>query len=503
MNNKKFANQVTILILVNLLVKLVWIFFIERKVQLNVGFQNFGMYYSIFTFTLILGVINDPGLNNYLIQYLPKDKTDTKHISELFFLKTFLAALYVVSGITVGLLLGFNDYNLLGLLLLYQILYSFLNYFRGFLKGHQMLKAEIFFSVLDKSLLILAFLPILYFNNGFLWTISFYITAQIIAITLALILCVYILYRNRIYWVGGNMNSEKTNHESTAYTRLPAGGGELLFWKKKITILNKIAPFAFFAFLVLAYNKIDTVMLVKMLPNGAMQTGIYVAAYRFLDAASMFPILFATLFYPVLCKLITNKTPFVELINSSITVLIPITTIIAMTSWFYRSNLMELLYAQESSEQLSLIFGILMFSLPLIAVYYVFSTFFTANNNLKLLNLVSAGGLAVNIGLNILLIPIYQALGAAISSVASFFIVGLAYIILYHIHFKHPFNKVTWLKLIAFTVLMIVLGYCTSYLGFTNWLFSMAVYVLLVLTIAFLFKFFRLKSIQPIIDSKL
>lgn len=477
MDNKKFASRVTLLVLVNLLVKLVWIFFIERKVQLNVGFQDFGLYYSIFSFTLILGVINDPGLNNYLIQYLSKGKTHAQPVAELFHLKTFLAGIYIVIGFLVGLMLGYKNYDLLGLLLIYQILYSFLNYLRSFLKSYQLLNAEIVVSVLDKSLFIIAFLPVLYFNSSFSWTINFYITTQLVALSISLLMCGYYLRIHKI-------------------SILPKAKIKFNF-----SVIKKIAPFAVFAFLVLAYNKIDTVMLAKMLPDGNMQTGIYVAAYRFLDATSMLPILFATLFYPIVCKIISNGVKVNEAVKNSLSVLIPLTIIISIGSWFYRLQIMTLFYHQNNSEQLSLIFGVLMLSLPLIVVYYVFSTVFTANNNLKLLNLISAGGLVINIGLNILLIPLYQALGAAISSLASFCLIGLAYAIFYHLHFKSTFQLLLWLKILFFVLLLVFLAYLIGFV-IKNWILGFTLFVFGSLILASLSQFFRLKSIKDIISLK-
>lgn len=478
MDNQKFAGRVTLLVLVNLLVKLVWILFIERKVQTSVGFQSFGLYYSVFNFTLILGVINDPGLNNYLIQYLSKEKKRPQYISDLFSVKIILAVLYTIITLISAWLLGLTDENLLGLLVIYQILFSFLNYLRGFLKGNQLLKAEIFLSVLDKCLIIVALLPILYLNTGFKWTIQFYILAQMLALLIAIAWCFYYLYLKKI-------------------SILPSKKIRLNF-----SIIQRIAPFALFAFLVLAYNKIDTVMLVKMLPNGDMESGIYVAAYRFLDAASMLPILFATLFYPVLCKLIGEDSKVERLMNDSVFTLIPTTLIIAMVSWFYRNELMELLYPENSSQKLSIIFGVLMFCLPLVVIYYVYSTYFTANNNLKLLNLVSAGGLITNIALNTVLIPTYQALGAAFSSFISFLLVGLTYLLLYHQQFKKPFRHLLWFKLLLFIGFLIVLGYLTPY-AFDNWMLSIAIYTLMSTAIAMCLGFFKLSHLRTAIVQKL
>jgi O-antigen/teichoic acid export membrane protein len=477
MNNNKFASQVTFFILINLLVKLIWIFYIERKVQLNVGFENFGFYYSILNFTLILSVINDPGLNNYLVQYLSKEKPTEQHVSALFYLKIFLAVLYLLLTLFISFLLGFNDYQLLGLLILYQILFAFLNYCRGFLKGHQLLKTEILFSVFDKIILIIAFVPILYFKNNFNWTVNFYVIGQIIGVLITLTFCIYYLYKkNIVVFVPGRISFN-------------------------FSFIKKILPFAFFAFLVLAYNKIDTVMLARMLPNGNLETGTYAAAYRFLDAGTMLPILFATLFYPVVCKLIADKNKVDELIKNSLSVLLSIAIIIAMTSWFFRTNLMQLFYAQNFSEKLSFIFGVLMFSLPLIVIYYVFSTFFTANNNLKLLNLISAGGLVVNIGLNILLIPIYQSLGAAVSSLASFSIIGCSYIAVYYINFKRSFSFVLWLKILAFVILLVALGNLLKPMAI-NWMLGLVIYIALATVLAGLFDFFSIKTSKSIIGLK-
>lgn len=484
MDNKKFTSQVTALILVNLMVKLIWIFFIERKVQISVGFESFGLYYSMFSVTLILGVINDPGLNNYLVQFLNRDKNNFTVRSQLFYVKTLLTGLYLFSTLVVAVSLGFDDYKLLLLLILYQILFSFLNYFRSFLKGYYLFKAEIFFSVLDKALVIVALLPILYFGNSFSWTVTFYLTAQLLAITLALIICIYYLYKKQIFVLGKQKDSFKLSD-----------------WQAVKHTLKQLAPFAVFAFLVLAYNKIDTVMLAKMLPNGNLQTGTYVGAYRFLDAASMLPILFATLLYPLLYKIAPDATKVGALLNNSLAALGPITITIAMASWFYRNALMAQLYGQNSSLELSLIFGLLMFSLPAVTIYYVFSSFFTANSNLNLLNSISAGGLAINIVLNFVLIPDYEALGAAISSLISFSLVAIAYVIFYHLKFKYPFPTWLWLKIFAFSLLLIILGYLIG--GITqNWLLGFSSYLVTATILTIIFKFFDLKSIKNSINTK-
>ena len=83
MTAKKFINQVSLLFILNLVVKLVWVFFVERNIQLKVGFAQYGMYYSIFSFTLVLSVIADPGLSNFMMKRMGDDKTENRHFSFL------------------------------------------------------------------------------------------------------------------------------------------------------------------------------------------------------------------------------------------------------------------------------------------------------------------------------------------------------------------------------------------------------------------------------------
>ncbi|MFC5284211.1 oligosaccharide flippase family protein [Pedobacter alpinus] len=475
MTNKKFAGQVTLLLLVNVFVKLIWIFFIERKVQLSVGFAQYGTYYSILNYTLILSIINDPGLNNFLINQLSKDKSDVKQISGLLYLKIILSILYLVITLVGSFILGLEDYQLVFLLIMYQIGYSLLTYFRSFLKGHQLLNIDVIFSVLDKSILIVFFIPLLYLNTAFIWTIKFYAIAQLLAVIISLLICIYYLNKRKI----------------SVFVRK-----HILF---DFQLIKSVFPFAVFAFLVVAYNRVDVIMLDKILDNGAHETGVYAAAYRFLDAATMFSILFASFLYPVIGKLINNKKQIEVIVKQSFVFLVSASLILAFASWFYRNPLMQLFYLEKATENLALIFGVLMFCLPLIALYYVFSTLFTAKNSLKLLNFISAMGLLINVGLNLLLIPNYQALGAALSSLLSFAIVGLLYSVLYYTYFKYSFEPIIWIKLLLYAGLLCLLGSLLTKISI-NWVFSLVIYFSLSTIVGVFFRFFDVKKIRKMIS---
>lgn len=470
---KKFASQVGILILINLIIKLIWIFVIERKLQLTVGFENYGIYYSLFNFTVILSVITDPGLSNYLVRSLAsKNNFKTKG---LFSLKMLLSALFFIVTISAGLLLDYNiNYiELLIILACYQVLWSILIYLRSFLKGFQLFNIEIFFSVFDKFLLIILLTPILYFNTDITINIYLFAIAQIIAVTISIILCIIALKRKKISIFTGTYSPPD------------------------FTALKKLWPFALFAFLVSAYNRIDVIMLDRLLTNGNYEAGIYAAAYRLLDASNMIAVLFASLFLPLVTKLIKEKSDISNFVKDSFGILISLSLIISFSSWFYQVEIMQLFYGQKNSEYLAQIFGVLMFGSPLIVLYYVYSTILTANNNLKILNLLSFAGLSLNIILNLILIPIYGALGVSYSAIITLLAVGTSLWLIYKTLFNVAINQVFSLKLTAFLVSLIVSGWFLKTLQI-NWILSLGLYVSVTLICASMLKLLSLQKITSL-----
>ncbi len=172
-------------------------------------------------------------------------------------------------------------------------------------------------------------------------------------------------------------------------------------------------------FLVLAYNKVDSIMLERMLGNGAAESGTYAAAYRLLDAFAMIPILFASFFYPLLSKQLAEKKSIIKWINTSSELLISIAIIIAIALSFFANDWMRLLYPTNNSIYLSQIFSILILSVIPICIYYIFSSALTAKGSLKILNLIAFGSLILNVLLNIFMIPHYHAYGAALATIIS------------------------------------------------------------------------------------
>ena len=91
--------------------------------------------------------------------------------------------------------------------------------------------------------------------------------------------------------------------------------------------------------------------------------------------------------------------------------------------------LMALLYHDHAASYVP-IFRVVIFGLIPIGITYIFGTLLTAGGHLRQLNIFAAVTLAVNIGVNMLLIPRFGAVGSAWASLTAQSFMALAQLVL-------------------------------------------------------------------------
>jgi O-antigen/teichoic acid export membrane protein len=238
-----------------------------------------------------------------------------------------------------------------------------------------------------------------------------------------------------------------------------------------VLILKKSFPFAILVLLMTFYNRVDAVMLERMLPNGALESGIYAAAYRVLDSANMFSFLFAGLLLPMFARMIHFKESVEALVKLAFTILITPSIVVVVAALFYNYELMDLLYAEHIAESAH-VFSIIMGCFIATSLTYIFGTLLTANGNLKQLNIMAASGMLFNLLLNFFLIPHYKAVGAAYSSLSTQFITALLQIYLAQRIFKFRINKRLIVQLSIFIATVFLLAFLSREL-FANWILGL------------------------------
>jgi len=405
---RKFLTNLFLLITLNVLVKPFWLLGIDRSVQNVVGAQEYGFYFSLFNFSIILNIFLDMGITNFNNREIARHKhMVVKYLSNLITARFFLGLIYLLISIFAAWLIGYKWYqmNLLLFLLLNQFMNSFILYLRSNINGMHLFKTDSILSVLDRLLLIMICSVLLWGNvTQTPFKIEWLVYAQSFSYFLALIIVlVIILLRAGII--------------KPRFDRLQI----LYFLKQSI-------PFALLGLLMSLYTRIDTVMLERLLPDGKMQAGIYAQAFRLLDAGSMAGYLFAVLLLPMFSRMLQNNEDVGQLLRFSFILIILPTLSLAIASVFHKYSVMNLLYHHHVDESGS-VFGILMFSLVFVSSGYIFGTLLTANGNLRQLNIISGISLVFNVVLNFALIPRYQAQGSAIASLVSLGLVSVLQVV--------------------------------------------------------------------------
>jgi len=414
---KKFLSNLALLIILNILIKPFWFFGIEVAVQNRVGEAMYGFYFSLFNFAFIMNILLDLGITNYNNRAVARDHSIlTRQLSQIIPLKFLLSIVYALVVFITAFAVGYSQLQmkLLLILVLNQFISSFILYLRSNISGIQKFRTDSLISVLDRTLMIIM-------NSILLWT----------GIT------------------GGNYKIEWFVYTQTASYLLTATivfavirfySGKLRFsfnpnaFKK---ILKQSYPFALLILLMSFFNRVDSVMIERLLPDGKEQAGIYAQSFRVLDAFSQFSLLFAGLLLPMFSKMLKGKEKTDDLVYMASSILLAISLGVAVAGAFFNNDIIFLMYGHTAAVSPK-IFSILMNGFVFISIGYVYGTLLTANNSLKHLNILASITVGINITLNLLLIPRYQAIGAAIASITSQGFYAIAQVFLAHklLHIK-------------------------------------------------------------------
>jgi O-antigen/teichoic acid export membrane protein len=401
----KFFSHLILIVLLNLLIKPLAIFGIDAEVQNVVGAENYGLYFSLLNFTYLFNIFLDLGITNYNVKYIAHHPHLAKsYIGKILPLRLLLFLIYVAITLTSSYFLGYNEkqFYFLFFLIINQFLISVLLFFRSYFAGLLLLKLDILLSVLDKFLLIFLMGYFLYFQVNIDISIDLFIWMQSLSLGITCFIA-FILILSKI--------------------GLPKIKWNLSFNK---LIIKKSFPYALLIILMSLYNRVDSVMLERMLPS-SFQAGIYAQAFRLLDAFFMFAMLFSTLLFPIFSKMLKKKENVLKLLESASLQLFSLAITLAFICFFNATFIMDLLYKNDIVLS-SIVFKYLIICFVPLCVTLIFGTLLTANGNLSFLNKISFIGILVNMLLNYFLIPKHGALGATFTSLATQSLVALIYI---------------------------------------------------------------------------
>jgi len=441
---RTFLTNLALVLALNLLVKPFYIFGIDAEVQVRAGTAAYGGYAALLSLSFLLNILLDVGITNWNTRHIAQNThLMRKHVSGILVARSLLVLLYSVAIFCAAWLLGYRggQLHLLGILVLNQVLVSTILYLRSNIAGAQRYAQDSLLSVMDRVLLIGICAWLLWgrIRHG-PFPIEWFAWAQTAAYGITAITALVLVARR--------------------------AGGLRPRWDRAFTwsVLRQSFPFALLVLLMSFYYRTDSVMLERMLPDGDLQAGIYAQGFRFFEAFNMMGFLFAGLLLPMYSRMLKKGEDVGPLTGLALRLVLAGTLAVAVIGSVYAKNVMDLRY-HEYTEFSAPAFAVLIWCFVGVCITYIFGTLITASGDLKTLNMLAAGGMVLNIGLNLLMIPQGHALGAAWASLITQGAMAVAQMVVASRRYSMRVKLPDALRLLGYVAVLLGVAFATVHSG--------------------------------------
>ena len=475
-----FAKNLLFVIAINLLVKPLWIFMIDRTVQNKVGHSSYGIYQALFNLGIIFNILLDFGISNYNSRTISQFPRKLKALfPAMLSARVVLTVVYLTLVMIVAVLLGYRGWQImmLGGVLIFQSLSSMLLFIRSNISGLHKFKTDGVLSIADRALMIVVCGFLLVFPpTASNFRIEWFVIAQMICYAIAVLVGLIVLKR-------------------ISNVRLQFS----LDLKRISSIIRQSFPYALLIFLMSVYTRVDTLLVERISgANGSVHAGIYAAAYRLLDVGNMIGLMFASMLLPVFGRMIAKRDNVQPIVQLCVNILLPTSILVAVIGVCFSNEIMLLLYRNAGAADAA-VFTWLMVAFPAFCLSNVYSTLLTANGDLKLLNRLAFFGVVINLTLNLILIPKYQSLGAAFTACITQSILAIGFMIFAQQQMQLARNLRWSLSFVIFLLAVVATGYTVQMLPI-HWMVQTGLLFTSGVLLIFLFKFISLGAIKQLLN---
>lgn len=352
----------------------------------NIGASDFGLYSAALSIFGLMSLFSDLGINRVLTRDIARDENELpKLFSTAMLLRAFSAA---VCFFLLSLFFFITDpshtrFNLTTIALLSLVPQSIALSIDAILIALKKVSNSAMGFFLFNMLSFIIGASLIYFGYGVYGAITAFLAGQIFYA----VILIYFL------WSSGKINFAPFD------------------FKIAKSLLLKSWPYGILAAVGFASFRIDTVILSYL--RNSEEAGIYSLAYRFLEAATIIPVAFGTVLYPVFSEHGENKDHIKKLFNHSLLVgltlgLLVLIAINTLVPWFLNNILPESFFGSSSA------LLILSFSIPFIFMHIPLGQLLMSKENLlKEVLLLYIGIFVINLTLMLIIIPRFGYIGAA------------------------------------------------------------------------------------------
>lgn len=484
-----FVKNILFVIAVNILVKPIWGFFIDRVVQIRLPAASYGTYQALLSLSIIFQTLLDFGISNYNSRTISQNP---EKLSMLFpamlSARLILMIVYATLALAWGYTIGYRGWELSLLfgVLMIQSLNSLVSFIRSNVAALHRFKTDGILSITDRLLMILVcgFL-LIYPPTARMFSIQWFVIAQILCYFAAAVTGYIILRRI------GKVKLRFSFHGPDVFK-----------------IMKQSFPYALLILQMSIYNRADVMIMERICPDGKEQAGVWAAAFRLMDQVNMIGLMFATILLPMFGRMLAQKEDVQHIVRLCVNIMLPASFMVAVAGIFFSNDIMYLLYHKSAqyalmAKEYNLVFAILIASFPSWCLMYVYSTLLTANGSLRTLNIIAFAGAVFNLAMNFYLIPRYEAVGGALTSFATQtgVVIGFIYFAARAAHL--PLNMRWVMAHTGFLLFTIVLGYgITTVMGNVNWFAQLVIFGTICTAAMLVFRFVSVASIKQLVPGQ-
>ncbi|MFZ2225908.1 MAG: flippase [Candidatus Moraniibacteriota bacterium] len=362
------------------------------------GKDGFGDYATVLAFLAFFSAISDLGLYQFSTREISRPKANQNEIMSNAFSMRVTFSLFVL--LLASLLVYFLPYTpevrwgiiLVAASFIFSSSYQVLN---GVFQKHLAMDRVAIAELLGKTLQLLMVILAIKLRLGFSWIMA--------SLLFNMVLSFALIY----FW-------------SKKYLKL-SWRFDFSYWK---AFLRESYPIGIMAIVVFIYFKMDTILLSMLKSN--VEVGIYNVAYKVLENITFFPAMIVGLIFPIIAEAIfVDKMRFRDISNKTFKVFVLLVFPLVIGAVFLSEGVVSLIGGAGFFESASVL-RILVFALAAIFFSNFFNAILIAGNLQKKLMYILSFAAIFNVSANLIFIPYFSYLAAAVVSVATEVFVAVA-----------------------------------------------------------------------------
>jgi len=358
------------------------------------GSENYGILSFAIAFASITIFLADIGIASVIVRDVARDKARTqKYFGNSILLKIILAVITLVSTAAIGFALNYpsSTMQIVLIITLSLIIVSFYGIISSIISAYEVMEYLSLGSIVFNLAMLICALLAIHLNVDVYGFSYVYLISSIISLG---------------YYVAVALRN----------IPLPKWDFDLLFWKYMV---KEAIPFGLSSIFIRIYYFIDTIMISLLISNPNEAMGWYNAAYRMVLVLAFIPVTFLGSIYPIMSNYYVTSDKYLGFIfERSFKYLMALSIPIGVGTTILGNQLILLIYGPDFAPS-AIALQILIWSEVVIFLNSVFGYLLNSINRQMIVAKQTMLASALNIILNLVLIPQFSYVGASSATVAT------------------------------------------------------------------------------------